>query len=213
MPEVEAPAAETAIEAATSRSRNSSGRAFSPCRSRRRRADSQPAAGPPAETPPWLDDLAAARRHPLRFMWQMDADGRFSLGSDEFTRLIGARTAAGFGRPWSEIAETFGLDPDGRVFQGGRHARYLERHHLELARRWRRPIAGGTVGIADLRPDARILPAIAALAFAAISTAWRGSPRCAARTFRGANRLGRHRPADLPGHGRSRRQPTPSGSP
>ena len=41
-----------------------------------------------------------ARRHgstsrrraplPLRFMWQMDADGRFSLGSDEFTRLIGA---------------------------------------------------------------------------------------------------------------------------
>ena len=48
-------------------------------------------------------------------MWQMDADGRFSLGSDEFIRLIGARTAAGFGRPWSEIAETFGLDPEGRV--------------------------------------------------------------------------------------------------
>ena len=43
------------------------------------------------------------------------ADGRFSLGSDEFTRLIGAHTAAGFGRPWSEIAETFGLDPEGRV--------------------------------------------------------------------------------------------------
>jgi PAS domain S-box-containing protein len=52
---------------------------------------------------------------PLRFMWQMDAEGRFSLGSDEFTRLIGARTAAGFGRLWSEIAEVFGLDPDGRV--------------------------------------------------------------------------------------------------
>ena len=48
-------------------------------------------------------------------MWQMDAEGRFSLGSDEFIRLIGARTAAGFGRPWSEIAETFGLDPEGRV--------------------------------------------------------------------------------------------------
>ena len=60
----------------------------------------------------WLDDT---RRHPLRFMWQMDAEGRFSLGSDEFTRLIGARTAAGFGRLWSEIAEAFGLDPDGRV--------------------------------------------------------------------------------------------------
>ena len=50
-------------------------------------------------------------------MWQMDAEGRFSLGSDEFTRLIGPRTAAGFGRPWSEIAEAFGLDPEGRVMQ------------------------------------------------------------------------------------------------
>ncbi len=48
-------------------------------------------------------------------MWQMDADGRFALGSDEFTRLIGPRTAAGFGRLWSDIAETFGLDPEGRV--------------------------------------------------------------------------------------------------
>jgi len=55
------------------------------------------------------------RRHPLRFMWQMDQDGRFSLGSDEFTRLIGARTAAAFGRLWSEIAEVLGLDPEGRV--------------------------------------------------------------------------------------------------
>jgi PAS domain S-box-containing protein len=55
------------------------------------------------------------RRHPLRFMWQMDREGRFSLGSDEFTRLIGARTAASFGRLWSEIADVFGLDPEGRV--------------------------------------------------------------------------------------------------
>lgn len=55
------------------------------------------------------------RRHPLRFMWQMDQDGRFSLGSDEFTRLIGARTAAAFGRLWSEIADVLGLDPEGRV--------------------------------------------------------------------------------------------------
>jgi PAS domain S-box-containing protein len=55
------------------------------------------------------------RRNPLRFMWQMDADGRFSLGSDAFTRLIGVNTAAGFGRPWQEIADVFGLDPEGLV--------------------------------------------------------------------------------------------------
>jgi PAS domain S-box-containing protein len=55
------------------------------------------------------------RAHPMRFMWQMDADGRFSLGSDAFTRLIGVNTAAGFGRPWQEIADVYGLDPEGLV--------------------------------------------------------------------------------------------------
>ena len=53
------------------------------------------------------------RRHPLRFMWQMDANGRFALGSDAFTRLIGVRTAANFGRPWGEIEREFDLDPEG----------------------------------------------------------------------------------------------------
>jgi hypothetical protein len=71
----------------------------------------------PIPVPPWLDEPPHPRRHPLRFMWQMDAEGRFLLGSDEFTRLIGARTAASLGRLWSEIAEVFGLDPEGRVLQ------------------------------------------------------------------------------------------------
>jgi PAS domain S-box-containing protein len=74
-------------------------------------ADEPPAA--PAEQPP----SPTARRHPLRFMWLMNAEGRFSIGSDEFTRLIGARTAAGFGRLWADIAATFDLDPDGRVMK------------------------------------------------------------------------------------------------
>src|SRR5205807_2045384 len=84
-------------------------------------AASEQSAPPPvaaefAKPPSWLDEPSPnTRRVPLRFMWQMDADGRFSLGSDEFTKLIGARTAAGFGRLWSEIAAAFGLDPDGRV--------------------------------------------------------------------------------------------------
>ncbi|WFU73812.1 PAS domain S-box protein [Bradyrhizobium sp. CB2312] len=60
---------------------------------------------------------ASPRQHPLRFLWQMDAEGRFVLGSDEFIRLMGAHTAAGFGRPWREIAEEFSLDPEGRVAQ------------------------------------------------------------------------------------------------
>ena len=58
-----------------------------------------------------------ARRLPLRFTWQMDREGRFTLGTNEFTGLIGPRTTAAFGRPWREIAETFGFDPTGRVMQ------------------------------------------------------------------------------------------------
>jgi PAS domain S-box-containing protein len=66
--------------------------------------------------PSGIDESSdSPRTLPLRFMWQMDGDGRFSLGSGEFIRLIGAHTAAGFGRPWREIVETFGLDPEGRV--------------------------------------------------------------------------------------------------
>ena len=58
-----------------------------------------------------------ARRLPLRFTWQMDREGRFTLGTDEFLGLIGPRTTAAFGRPWREIAETFGFDPTGRMMQ------------------------------------------------------------------------------------------------
>jgi PAS domain-containing protein len=74
--------------------------------------------GPPplADSPSWPDEPSPdQRQQPLRFTWRMDAEGRFSLDPGEFTRLIGPRTAAGFGRPWSEIAEALGLDPDGRV--------------------------------------------------------------------------------------------------
>jgi len=57
----------------------------------------------------------AERRHPLRFVWQMDADGRFVVGSDEFIELVGRRTIAACGRLWSEIAAELKLDPDNQV--------------------------------------------------------------------------------------------------
>jgi len=81
-------------------------------------ADEPPAAETIARAPPAIKAFAdRARRLPLRFTWQMDREGRFTLGSDEFAGLIGPRTAAAFGRPWREIAETFGLDPTGRMMQ------------------------------------------------------------------------------------------------
>ena len=73
---------------------------------------------PSAEAPSWLGEPSPdPRQQPLRFTWRMDAEGRFSLDPGEFTGLIGPRTAAGFGRPWREIAEAVGLDPDGRVLK------------------------------------------------------------------------------------------------
>ena len=54
------------------------------------------------------------RRHPLRFVWEMDADGRFSIVSEEFTALIGAHAAL-LGRRWADIAAELNLDPQDQV--------------------------------------------------------------------------------------------------
>jgi PAS domain S-box-containing protein len=62
-----------------------------------------------------LHEVPGERRHPLRFVWHMDADGRFGVGSDEFVELVGPGTATAFGRPWSEIAAALKLDPNNQV--------------------------------------------------------------------------------------------------
>jgi len=61
------------------------------------------------------EEPLSERRHPLRFVWQMDADGRFVVGSDEFVDLIGPRTTSAFGRLWSELAAELQLDPEDQV--------------------------------------------------------------------------------------------------
>jgi PAS domain S-box-containing protein len=62
-----------------------------------------------------IDMPIPERRHPLRFVWQMDASGRFTLGSDEFTEVIGPSVAIALGRPWTEVNEELALDPEGQV--------------------------------------------------------------------------------------------------
>ncbi len=57
---------------------------------------------------------AAARRAPLRFVWQMDAATRF-LSAKDLARLLGPKTAALLDRPWAEIAAALQLDPQGQV--------------------------------------------------------------------------------------------------
>src|SRR5262249_46183846 len=81
-----------------------------------------------AETVPHPEPLPASgerapaaesemRRHPLRFVWQIDPDGCFTLGSEEFAEAMGPRTAALIGRPWREMCSVLGLDPEERVEQ------------------------------------------------------------------------------------------------
>lgn len=73
---------------------------------------------PPAESAKIAADPAAlppARKGPLRFIWQTDAEGRFTLSPGEFAHLTGAQTMAGLDASWNEIASRFALDPHARV--------------------------------------------------------------------------------------------------
>ncbi|HZD62569.1 MAG TPA: PAS domain S-box protein, partial [Xanthobacteraceae bacterium] len=71
------------------------------------------ATGPPPSSPP--PAAPAERRHPLRFVWQMNEGGHFTLSSDEFLALAGARTAAAIGRAWQQVATELALDPGRQV--------------------------------------------------------------------------------------------------
>jgi PAS domain S-box-containing protein len=59
---------------------------------------------------------------PFRFVWQTDAETCFTLTSQEFVDLLGAKSAAVLGRSWAEIAKTLTLDPSGEI------ANALSRH-------------------------------------------------------------------------------------
>ncbi len=55
------------------------------------------------------------RQHPLRFVWQLDVDGRFAITSDEFLDLAGPSTARVAGKSWTDINAALKLDADDRV--------------------------------------------------------------------------------------------------
>jgi PAS domain S-box-containing protein len=73
----------------------------------------EPAPIEPAPKP--VRPPAAPPMQPLRFVWQIDDNGRFNLDSDEFKTLVGPQTAAILGQPWNTMAAALGLDPDGQV--------------------------------------------------------------------------------------------------
>ena len=80
-------------------------------------AASEPAARATAQVAPTVPNPAAAeaqpRRFPFRFVWQTDADNRFTIGTEEFVKVLGPKTATVLGRPWAEIAAALKLDAQG----------------------------------------------------------------------------------------------------
>ena len=55
------------------------------------------------------------RRHPLRFVWETDAENRFTIADPDFLSIAGPRTAGLMGRFWNEISAKLALDPQGRI--------------------------------------------------------------------------------------------------
>lgn len=74
-------------------------------------------AAAPEPSPLRIDLPLADMRYPMRFVWQADPEGRFTLCSNEFAEAIGPRVAVALGRPWKDIAAELGLDPDEQVLR------------------------------------------------------------------------------------------------
>lgn len=72
------------------------------------------AAPPPEEIAPRGRD-APARRGTVRFVWQADAEGRFSFVSSSLAEALGPVPAAIVGRTWDEVARSVVRDPQGAV--------------------------------------------------------------------------------------------------
>ena len=103
-------------------------------------------------------------------MWRMDAEGRFSLGSDEFTRLIGAAHR----RRLRPAVERDRRKRSGSIPTAASLKAVATRETWTgITLNW--PVDGGgrlpveLAGLADLRSRPAILPAIGVSAFAAIS--------------------------------------------
>jgi PAS domain S-box-containing protein len=111
-----------------------------------------PVAASPIVVSPIVADTAAAhpiaaetaaRRYPFRFVWQMDAQNRFTQGAQEFAKIIGPQAAAVLDRPWAEIAAALKLDPQGSVTNAlASHATWSG-----LSVRWPTDDAGGPLPI------------------------------------------------------------------
>ncbi|MCZ7484700.1 ATP-binding protein [Rhizobium rhizogenes] len=76
-------------------------------------AEEIPAETDAADAAPAFVFNAGARAS--RFVWKIDAEGRFSSISHEFAEAVGAKAAAVEGMGFADVAALFNLDPDGKI--------------------------------------------------------------------------------------------------
>ncbi|WP_416798035.1 ATP-binding protein [Ciceribacter azotifigens] len=76
-----------------------------------------------------------------RFVWKIDAEGRFSEISKEFAEAVGPHSAAIEGLTFAEVAQTFNLDPEGKI------ADLLKRRDTWSGRTVSWPVEGTTLRV------------------------------------------------------------------
>lgn len=74
--------------------------------------DASAATEPTEEAQPFVFNAGARAS---RFVWKIDAEGRFSSISHEFAEAVGAKAAAVEGMGFADVAALFNLDPDGKI--------------------------------------------------------------------------------------------------
>jgi PAS domain S-box-containing protein len=85
------------------------------------------------------ESTAPPTARPLRFVWHMDQEQRFTIQSSETVRLFGPRVGALLGQPWPQTAAE--LDPQGTV------APLLAKHETWTGVMLRWPVDGETVAV------------------------------------------------------------------
>ncbi len=100
-PEVDEPEPAAASAASTSRAQAT--------------APAEAATNEPVETPVDRDFIFSPSRRAVRFVWKIDAEGRFCDVSDEFAQAVGPRAADINGVAFADLAALFNLDPDGKI--------------------------------------------------------------------------------------------------
>ena len=64
---------------------------------------------------PVSDFVFNRQGRPIRFVWKIDAEGRFSEISDEFAMAVGPQASAISGARFVDVAARFDLDPEGKI--------------------------------------------------------------------------------------------------